>query len=50
MTYIKNNCLLKPLLSNITLYKAQSYKETDVSHICMLNSIIYVFLYKEKES
>lgn len=51
MTYIKNNCPTKALPSNTTPYKAQSQKNTtDVSHLCVLGSTVYVFFHKEEGS
>ena len=51
MTYIKNNHLTKALPSNTTLYEAQSQKNTtDVSHLCVLGSTVYVFFQKEEQS
>lgn len=51
ITYIKNNYPTKVLPSNITPYKPQSQKNTiNVSYLHILGSIIYVFLYKKKQS
>ena len=51
MTYIKDNHLTKALPSNATSYKAQSQENTtDVSHLCILGSTVYVFLHKEERS
>lgn len=51
MTDIKNNRLTKALLSNATLYEAQSQENiTDMSHLRVLGSIVYVFLHKEEQS
>ena len=51
MTYIKNNCPTKALPSNATPYEAQGQENTiDVSHLRVLGSTVYVFLYKEERS
>ena len=51
MTYIKNNCPTKALPSNATPYEAQSQENTtDVSHLRVLGSTVYVFLHKEERS
>lgn len=50
MTYIKNNRPTKDLFSNTTLYKAQNQEKVDLSHLRILGSTLYVFLYEEELS
>ena len=49
ITYIKNNRPTKALPSNATPYKAQSQENTtDVSHLRVLGSTVFVFLHEEE--
>lgn len=51
MTYIKNNRPTRALASNVTPHKAQSQENTtDVSHLQVLGSTVYVFLHEEERS
>ena len=50
MTYIKNNRPTIALPSNTTPHEAQSQKAADISHLRVLGSKVYVFLYKEEQS
>ncbi len=47
MTYIKNNRPTRTLPSNSTPHEAQSQEAADISHLCVLGSKLYVFLYEE---
>ena len=50
MTYIKNNRLTEPLTNNITPQEAQNQEAPNLSHLHILGSTVYVFLYEEKRS
>ena len=51
MTYIKNNCPTKTLPSNSTPHKVQSQENTtDMSHLRVLDSTVYVFLHGDERS
>lgn len=49
ISYIKNNCLTRIFASNVTSHKAQSQENiTNVLHLQVTGSSVYVFLHKEK--
>lgn len=48
MTYVKNNWSIR-VIQNLSSYKAYTYKFPNLSHFLVLNSIIYIFLHKEKQ-
>lgn len=50
ITYIKNNRPIKALLNNITTQKAQNQEAPNVSPLRLLESTVYTFLHKEKQS
>ncbi len=50
MAYIKNNGPTRALPSNTTPHEAQSQEATDISHLRVLGSKVYVFLHEEERS
>lgn len=47
MTYMKNNRPIK-IVQNLSPHEAYSHKLFDISHLQILSSTVYVFLYKEE--
>lgn len=48
MTYVKNICPINTLSGN-SLDKAQFHEVSDVSHLCVLGSIIYILIHEEEQ-
>ena len=49
MTYVKNNRFTKAV-QNLSPHEAYTHKLPDLSHLPVLGSTIYVFLYKEERT
>lgn len=49
ITYIKNNQPTKIIANNFSLYKAHFYKKPDFSQLQILDSTIYILLYKKED-
>ena len=49
ITYVKNIWSIKAL-ENLSLYKTYTHQLFDLSHLQIISSTIYVFLYKEERT
>lgn len=48
MTYVKNSWLIKTL-QNLSSYKAFTWNHSNILHLWVLGSTVYVFLHKEEQ-
>lgn len=49
MTYVKNNWLMRAL-QNLNLYEATTHKLSDLFHLQILDSTVYIFLHEEERT